>query len=197
MSPPDITRHCKLKTFKDKCESSCNEAYVQKNRRDACFVGCKRMSDIQQEAPNINAWYIFMGSVDKYVVLLPKDYDALSDKDWVSLDKYLNINDYEYIDDGKVLEVERVSATFSEKVINLSVPSWLWCIPFLMILWLIWTAIGAHPLDDFKQGPNEIISNDKTMYPSLAVLPPKYSDIEKEFFNETDDENVSSKEVRT
>ncbi|CAD7090592.1 unnamed protein product [Hermetia illucens] len=201
VSVSDQNKVSSIDTYEAKCKTSCSEAYDQQKRLNACFAGCSRMYEIQNQAPYINNWIIFMGESDKGMVLLPSDSETLNANDWLLLESFLRQdgeNDAEETIVTDTIITERQASTSRDFFGHESMPWWMWCFPIVMFIIALWDChidSSARNVGDEFHHSHEIILNDKTIYPSLAVLPPKYSESEKNFLSESEDDDKCVKSV--
>lgn len=172
---------------------------MQPAKKDACAEGCKQMKDLQNKAPYINGWLVYMGTPDR-MVLLQRDFDIPSEDDWVLLDSVLRSNDYEKLFD-RFTETKFQPMTTVKKPINIQncFPTWKWVVFIFMLVAILWMryvtllsiAITDNnvssnnagekvvKVDDFNDQKtlldnNFIVCNESYFYPTPAVPPPKY-----------------------
>lgn len=158
------------------------------------------MKELQNKAPYINGWLVYMGTPDR-MVLLQRDFDIPSDDDWVMLDSVLRSNDYEKLFDRFAeTKYQPVSTTITKPInIRNCFPTWKWVILIMMLLAILWmryvTLLSVAitdsnlssnndsekivKLEDFNDQKtlldnNFMVCNESYFYPTPAVPPPKY-----------------------
>lgn len=81
---------------------------------------------------------------------------------------------------------------------ELCIPTWMWMVPFLLVICLIWMHYGntIHKLliseecdEDKKDSEDFIVALDSYFYPTPAIPPPKYNEAAEAILMSSDDEN--------
>lgn len=198
--------------------TACSQAYTEdKAKKEKCFTGCNEMMTLQAKAPYINGWLVYMGATDRHMVLLQPDFDVPSKEDWILLDSMFQANDYDYDPNiggyEKILTQSRghiqtvpIYTGRQHFTINYCIPTWMWMVPLILLIGLIWIhysnyiysvfvrdgleqefgissgtnvngAAHANGLD--KKYPHDedfVVGTDFYFYPSPAIPPPKYNE---------------------
>lgn len=212
-----------LNTTQNQCKMSCEEAYEEISRRETCHLGCSRMYEIQSKAPYFHGWLVYMGASDRSMVLMQPDFDIVSEDDWILLDAFVHPREYENIGDTYKLTETRIQTMpiypmRKNLTMEFCIPTWMWMVPIFLVLGLVWIHYGntirnifiyeecqdddatnvlttvIQAKDSNHKNGDFIVALESYFYPTPAIPPPKYTDIEKEFLltnvDESDEKHI-------
>lgn len=176
------------------------------------------MKTLQAKAPQINGWIVYMGATDRNMVLLQPDFDIPTNEDWVLLDSMWRTNEYEYDLDNLDRIAKRINDEKPIKI-DFCIPIWLWLLPLFLLCCVVFLQISnflsnfciddnlqnelglinaAHlngvPINITKINEKKhrefAVGTDFYFYPSPAIPPPKYNEIDEALLlGSSDDEH--------
>lgn len=157
-------------------------------KKDSCTDGCRRMKDLQNKAPYINGWLVYMGTPDRSMVLLEPNIDLQSKRDnWISLESEYRLQDYEKeinLYSNYFSKIEETNHRFIKAFNNIDIsncfPSaWKWMILILMlltILWLRYVTLMSVTNTDFADSDTDLNANHKLDVNGLRIDVENYFD---------------------
>lgn len=130
----------------------CTTAYADMpSRLAACHIGCLEMMRLQNSAPYLNGWLVYMGASDKNVVLLQRELE-LASNEWVALDTVME--EFKLDDNNSLKAMAFYPARINSGIvndqqqqrltINYCLPTWMWMVPVLLFMLFVWLQYGRQ-----------------------------------------------------